>query len=193
MSFEQHMLPHDDATRRRLLEFAAANSPRTSSWYVAETQLRKEQVAEINLARQSFQTFCPRIRKTRRHARRLDQVMAPVFPGYIFVSMDPAMDQWRSINGTLGVKRLLQFDKDVPAAMPQDAMGQLFARCDNGIMARSSDIFAPGKAVRIVSGPFAEMMTSIETLDERGRVRVLLDILGSKTPVTLTFESIEPA
>ena len=63
---------------------------------------------EANLKRQGFEAFCPRFRKTRRHARRIDQVLAPVFPGYIFVHFDRERNQWRAVNGTHGVGQVSQ-------------------------------------------------------------------------------------
>ena len=37
-----------------------------------------------------------------------------------------------------------------------------------------------GETVRITSGPFAECMGRLEHLDDSGRVRVLLDLLGQR-------------
>jgi hypothetical protein len=36
-----------------------------------------------------------------------------------------------------------------------------------------------GKAVRILSGPFADFIGTLEQLDEAGRVQVLLELMGS--------------
>jgi transcriptional antiterminator RfaH len=39
--------------------------------------------------------------------------------------------------------------------------------------------------VRIVAGAFADQLAVIERLDEAGRVRVLLEIVGGQVPVTV--------
>ena len=39
-----------------------------------------------------------------------------------------------------------------------------------------------GQTVRILSGPFAETLCQLDHLDGRGRVRVLLEIMGGKVP-----------
>ena len=62
--------------------------PAAPAWYVVETLPRAELVAQSHLQRQSFGCFFPQFEKTRRHARRVDRVLAPVFPGYVFVRFD---------------------------------------------------------------------------------------------------------
>jgi transcriptional antiterminator NusG len=52
----------------------------------------------------------------------------------------------------------------------------------------------PGQMVRIVSGPFAEFMGAIDTVDEdKGKVRVMVSFFGRETPVELDFLQVEKA
>lgn len=147
-------------------------------WYVAETQPRKEPLAAEHLARQNFEFFLPRIRKTRRHARKFDTVLAPLFAGYIFVRFDREQANWRSINGTFGVRRLICGEGGMLKPMPDGVVSQLQARCPSGIFETAIDALVPGDRVRITAGPFAEFIAEVRSLDERGRVALLLDILG---------------
>lgn len=59
------------------------------NWYAVYTQAGKERFALQNLANQGFEAYLPSYRKRRRHARRVDTVLAPLFPRYLFVRMDP--------------------------------------------------------------------------------------------------------
>ncbi len=162
-------------------------------WYVAETCARMETQAQQHLERQGFVNFCPRFRKTRRHARRMEQVLAPVFPGYLFVRFDPQRDPWRSINGTTGVKRLIGGTGSRPRSMPAPAMQALLARCSGDVISGLFTALVPGQPVRMLSGPFANLLAQVEHCDERGRVRVLLDILGGAMPVTVRANEVGPA
>jgi transcription antitermination factor NusG len=47
--------------------------------------------------------FLPLREKTWRHAHRIEVRRVPFFPGYLFVALDLDHDQWRSVNGTIGV------------------------------------------------------------------------------------------
>ena len=85
-------------------------------WYVAMTAPRKERIAEINLANQGFRAFLPRQLATRRHADKFRTALAPVFPRYLFVIVDLERARWRSVNGTIGVQRLIA-DAERPIAV----------------------------------------------------------------------------
>ena len=76
-------------------------------WYAVHTLPFAEARAEGQLHRQGFRTFQPKRHKTVRHARRLSTVEAPYFPRYLFIVLDLARHQWRSVNGTFGVSRLV--------------------------------------------------------------------------------------
>jgi transcriptional antiterminator RfaH len=162
-------------------------------WYVAETLPAREDLAIQNLRRQSFQSFCPRFRKVRRHARRQHTVLAPLFPGYVFVRMDPERHAWRSINGTFGVRALICGDRLRPSALPDAAMHQILSRCEDEVVRHLLVEPIPGQTVQIVSGPFADRLASIETLDGKGRVRVLLDLLGTECSVWTDLSAVAPA
>ena len=76
-------------------------------WYAVHTQPQAEGKAEFNLRRQGFEVYCPRLRKQRRHARRIDTVLTPLFPRYLFTALDVDEQPWRAINGTFGVVHLV--------------------------------------------------------------------------------------
>ena len=76
-------------------------------WFVAMTAPRKERLAATQLDNQHYRSFLPLQLETRRHARKFTTVLAPVFPRYLFVILDVDRQRWRSVNGTLGVQRLI--------------------------------------------------------------------------------------
>lgn len=169
---------------------APVSSP--ASWYVIETLPRLELCAQENLVRQGFSCFLPKMRKIRRHARRADEVLVPLFPGYAFVQFNPELHTWRSINGTRGVRRIVGPDSTRPQAVPRAAMQALLDRCVDGIVGPSEPTLSPGMPVRLVSHAFADHLATIEHLDDRGRVSVLLDILGRATRLRVSARNISP-
>jgi transcription antitermination factor NusG len=50
-----------------------------------------------------------------------------------------------------------------------------------------------GDAVKVVGGPFADLVGTLERLDASGRVRVLLDLLGRSVSVMMSSQVIAPA
>jgi len=98
-------------------------------WYVIYTHAHGEDKALANLKHQGFEVFRPRYRKTRRHARKVETVLRPMFPRYMFVELDLERDQWRSINGTFGVGCIF-CQGDVPLAVPEGIVEGIRARED---------------------------------------------------------------
>src|SRR5258707_8208915 len=100
-----------------------------SRWYVAQTHPRAEAKAAEQLNRQGFHVYLPRFLKRRRHARRIETVAAPLFPRYLFVTVDMMCQRWRSIHSTIGVSRLV-CNGDDPVPVADDVIETLRARED---------------------------------------------------------------
>jgi transcriptional antiterminator RfaH len=161
-------------------------------WYAVQCLSNRETGAAAHLENQDFPVFLPRRRKTRRHARRIETVLAPFFPGYLFVTLDLSRDRWRSVNGTYGVARLVM-QGEAPAPVPAGVVEGLQQCCDDEGAIHWQGEIKPGQRVQIVDGALTELVGQLERLDSLGRVRVLLDILGRQTPILLPRESIVSA
>jgi transcriptional antiterminator RfaH len=160
-------------------------------WYLVHTRPNNERKAELNLQAQGFKTFLPQLEKTVRHARRLATVRRPLFARYLFVSLDIARDRWISINGTVGVVRLIAQNAR-PQAVPFGIVETLLAHSDEGLT-RLDHALAQGQRVRILSGPLADFTATITRLDARRRVDVLLEIMGSAVSVSVDRRVLAPA
>ena len=159
-------------------------------WYVAAVKPGCEDAAERHLARQGFESFTPRCRKTVRHARRLIERHVPLFPGYVFVAFDIADCPWRSVNGTFGVRSLVMAGER-PTPVPPGLVEHFIEMTDSsGLMAAE---LRPGQRVEILSGPFAQLVGTIERLDGKGRVCVLLRLLNGESPVLMDRSALWPA
>ena len=159
------------------------------TWFLAQLKPNSAQIAETNLRRQGFRTFLPLEVGTRKARGKFATVERPVFPGYIFVAFDVASGSWRAINSTSGVTRLVSFGKD-PAPVPLDLVSQLLLRCDESGKLLPPKPLQPGDRVRVMSGPFAEVVAEIESLAPDRRVWVLLDIMGGQARVALGADQV---
>lgn len=161
-------------------------------WFVARALAHQENRAELNLHRLGFRSFIPRLRRTVRHARQLRDTLRPLFPGYVFVVIDLSKQRWRTINGTFGVASLIM-GAEQPRPAPPGVVEGLVASCEAGRAVVLDDSLEIGQRVRIVSGPFAETLCRLAHLDDHGRVRVLLEIMGMEVPAQLDRAAIAPA
>ena len=161
-------------------------------WFLVHTQPKSERKAEMHLGAQSFRTHLPTIQKTIRHARQLRTIRAPLFPRYLFLILDPQRDRWLSVQSTVGVSSLITCD-DRPIAVPQGIVETLIENTDEANLTLFNRGLVAGQSVRILRGPFADFVGTLERLDEGGRVRVLLDMMGTAVPVALGRSAICPA
>ncbi|WP_202380044.1 transcription termination/antitermination protein NusG [Mesorhizobium sp. 131-2-5] len=153
-------------------------------WYVAGVLQGRESVAERHLRRQGFASFVPRGERTVRHARQLSTRAAAYFPGYMFVAFDVTQQRWRSVNGTIGISSLIM-QGDRPSPVPLGLVERFIALTGTDGLLDFSGGLKPGSLVRIVSGPFAELIGRLERLDSTGRARVLVSIMNGEIPVDL--------
>jgi transcriptional antiterminator RfaH len=159
-------------------------------WYVVNTLPHQELRALANLHRQGFAAWLPAFRKGRRHARRVDSVVTPLFPGYLFMHLDVATARWRSINGTFGVIKLLCHG-ELPAPVPTGLVDELLAKRDSeGLVRLPLRQFARGEAVRVAEGPFADLVGIYEGMSGRDRVVLLLSLLGREVKATVPMAGL---
>jgi transcriptional antiterminator RfaH len=163
-------------------------------WYAVQTQSHGERKAAFHLERQGFAIYLPQYLKRRRHARRVELVRTPLFPRYLFVGIDMALQRWRSINGTIGVSRLVCNGED-PATVPPDVIAHLKDRegADGLIRLDLRPRFAPGDKIRVLDGVFEACLGLFEGITDNERVAILLDLLGRKVRVKLDAAAIAAA
>ena len=170
------------------------NENLADSWYAVRTQPRAELRAFQHLKFQGYEVYLPRYLKRRRHARKFDIIAAPLFPRYLFVAVNAAMQRWRSIHSTVGVSQLVCIG-DQPATVSQDVVENLRQREDKDgyIQLPKQSSFVRGEKIRIVHGVFLNTLGLFENMTDGERVSVLLDLLGRKVRVVIDVEAVTAA
>ena len=160
-------------------------------WFVVHTHPNSEQVTKQNLERQGFNTYFPVYRRQIRHSRKTKSVLAPLFPRYVFVFLDPESPGWSRIKFTRGVSKIVCFGEK-PAKVPQLVVDGLRERenTDGLFSFGFGERFLPGEQVNIVSGLFGNQSGKVEKLTGAERVLVLLNILGKKIKLNTPLDHI---
>lgn len=155
-------------------------------WHLLLCKPNQNHIAFRNLERLGFDVFMPRHTVQSRWRGRLRQELRPVFSGYVFLSRggsDQNLSQARSVPG---VASFIGFGSTGPAIVPPGIVAGLMSRCDqDGCLTQPADDFKIGDRIRIVSGPFADFVTSVEHIDPDRRLHVLLELLGRQTKVLI--------
>ena len=163
-------------------------------WVVVHTQPCKESIAQQHLIDQGFDAYLPKFKKTRRHARKVEVVLAPLFPRYLFVSIDLEVDQWRKVQGTRGVSYLIVTDNR-PAVVSSKIVQNLKSQEneDGLVPVESLMAFTKGDRVRVLDGPFTDYLAIFKNMDDKQRVQLLLTCLGREVSVSLPSYAVEAA
>jgi transcriptional antiterminator RfaH len=163
-----------------------------SVWAVVNTQPHREHIALENLARQGFRAYCPQIRKRVAHARRVHEVLRPLFPGYLFVNVSLHQQRWRPILSTLGVRTLVRFGEQ-PALLEDGFIQNIKSREIDGAIVRPARAYQVGQKVRVAGGAFDGLVATIIEMDEKDRLVVLMSLLNRQVKATVTATMVVPA
>ena len=114
------------------------------------------------------------------------QVERKLFPGYVMIKMIVTDDSWYVVRNTRGCTGFVG-----PASKPVPLTDQEVASL--GIGKRSVEVaYSIGDLVNIIDGPLTGFQGEVDEIDtEQNSVRVMISMLGRKTPVELELNQIE--
>lgn len=169
--------------------------PENARWYVVHTYSGhenkvatnlKQRIETMKLADKIFEIIVPTRNTVQVKHGKKSEIKEKIFPGYILVKMVLEDASWLAVRTTQGVTAFVGAgnkptsisDKEVAAIMKFMVMEA----------PKYKTSFSVGEAVKIVDGPFADFLGSIESIDEeKGKLKVLVSIFGRETPVELDF------
>jgi transcriptional antiterminator RfaH len=160
-------------------------------WYVVHTRPNSESKADVNLRRQGFSTYLPRYQRQIKHARKVEVVTRPLFPRYLFVELDLAHDQWRSIQSTFGISQIVLAGGQ-PQALPDGVVAAIRAReAEDGYVKIGLPAgLKPGSRIRLLDGAFADATGILEQVSDERRVAILLSLLGREVRMFVPAVSV---
>lgn len=169
--------------------------PDGARWYVVHTYSGhenkvsanlKQRIETQNLTHKIFDIVVPtRNIVTVKHGKKEEQ-KEKIFPGYILVKMVLDDDTWLAVRTTQGVTAFVGVgNKPTPISEKEVDAIRKFMQME---APKYKTTFSVGEAVKIVDGPFADFLGTIDSIDEeKGKLKVLVSIFGRETPVELDF------
>ena len=167
-------------------------SPRSqlaTRWVAINTHSHQERIAVENLARQQFNVYCPTELRRVRHARRVQDVARPLFPGYVFAEVAPDVTLWRSILSTYGVRALIRYG-DRPAFVEAGFIEALRAREVDGVITKPITPYKVGQEIRLNGGPFDGFIATIVEMNEKDRLVLLMRLLSQDVRMRVSTASV---
>jgi transcription antitermination factor NusG len=160
--------------------------------YVLIVDPNREHIAVEGLNRRGIDAYTPSLWRRQRGPRNtIRHVRRPMFPCYAFVALRAGYEDWLAVEAVPGVWRFLNVDGR-PAWLPAEAIEAirdqelaLDALYKSQANAGPAGCFSIGQDVRARIGPYSDVLARIERFDERGRVVVLMNMLGASREVTV--------
>ncbi len=164
----------------------------TDPWIVINTNPHRERLVLENLQRQALNAYCPMIRRHRSHARRVESVLRPLFPGYLFVQANADLKRWHPLQSTHGVRTVVRTGEDPSFITDAFIAGLRMREVDGAIVVRRPPIRSARRSGSS-GGPFDGFIATILDLDEKDRLLVLLDVMHRGIKIKLNGEMVMPA
>jgi len=162
-------------------------------WYVVKTKPRQEEIAKTHLENQNFETYLPYLTVNKRRQGKWQRVREVLFPGYLFIHVDTAVQTVAPVRSTLGVSGLVRFGNQLLPV--EDSLIQCIKNQEEGVAAAAPEAaaqFQAGEKVAILNGPFAGVTAAFHMAKSSDRVMVLIKILGGEKLIAIDVNSLQP-
>ena len=162
-------------------------------WYILSVKPRQEDIAKKNLEGLGAETYLPLYKKKKKINKIKAEVIAPLFPGYLFCRFD-FEKQYQMVRYTRGVKRVLGTRQSL-WVMNEDRIDDIRNREEDGLVkmkAREEERFEPGASIVVDEGAFDGWEGIFyEDLPDEKRAVILLTNVNFTTKLTLPKEYLK--
>ncbi len=166
-----------------------------AAWYVINTysgheykviEALKTRIKTMGLENQIFQAIVPIQPKMVIRRGQKVKSQEKTFPGYVLIQMSLSDDSWITVRTTQGVTGFIGVENK-PQAISQAEVDKILNQTQED-KPKYETPFAIGDVVKITSGPFADFVGTIDSIDqEKGKIRCLVSFFERETPVELDF------
>lgn len=167
--------------------------PQKKNWYVLHTysgyedavaKNLKQRIESLGMDDKIFNVLVPKEKKIRIKDGKRKVIEEKIYPGYVLVEMIVTDDSWYVVRNTPNVTGFIGAGT-TPIPVSLEEIENLKKRM--GVETPQFKIdFKSGDPVKIIDGPFKDFDGKVSEIDEeRGKIKVLVNMFGRDTPVEL--------
>lgn len=172
---------------------------KNAKWYVVHTysghelkvaEQLKIRIASMHVDGKIFQAVIPAQDKIQVKKGQKKTIKEKILPGYMLIKMIVDDQSWLAVRTTPGVTAFIGSVGKRPTPIPEREVETIMKFMEVKAP-KFKSTFSSGEAVKIVDGPFADFLGTVDHIDEsRGKLSVLVSIFGRETPVELDFAQV---
>ncbi|HXK32318.1 MAG: transcription termination/antitermination protein NusG [Candidatus Nealsonbacteria bacterium RBG_13_38_11] len=163
------------------------------NWYVLHTysgyedavaKALKQRVESLGMEDKIFNVIVPKEKKIKIKNGKRKTIEEKIYPGYVLVEMIVTDDSWYVVRNTPNVTGFVGAGTTpVPVSVEEiETLKKRIAGDEPHFKIEAK----PGDLVKIIDGPFKDFDGKVSEVDEeRGKVKVLVNMFGRDTPVEL--------
>lgn len=165
------------------------------NWYVIHTYSGyedqvadnlKQRIESMGMQDKIFDVMVPTEKSVEMKGGKRKILEKKIFPGYVLVEMVVLEDSWYVVRNTPNVTGFIGFGTR-PTPISDEEVKRLKRKMGEEMPKFKID-FKMGDQVKITDGPFKDFDGIVDGLDEqKGKIKVLVNMFGRETPVTLDF------
>jgi len=169
------------------------------NWYVVHTYSGYEQRTKANLDHRIesmdvqdkiSQVVVPTEDEVEIKGGQKRTVARKILPGYMLVQMKMDEESWYVVRNTPGVTGFVAAGNR-PVPLEEEEVEKILSRMKTAVP-KIKIGFSTGENVRIVDGPFAEFIGTVDEINlEKGKVRLMVSFFGRETPIELDLSQVQ--
>jgi len=157
-------------------------------WYAAFVKTGEEERVKARLEyrfKDGLRFLFPKRRLRERKNGQWNDVLRPLFPGYILINGPLGVEEYYKFKKVPGFWRLLSGEGGL-VSIPQREIEFIDRLMENGEVIGPSSLYREGGRVRVIDGPLTGMEGRIVKIDNRkGRAKVIITFLNEDRLVDL--------
>jgi len=167
--------------------------PQEKNWYVIHTysgyedavaKNLKQRIESLGMEDKIFNVIVPKEKKIKIKDGKRKVVEEKIYPGYVLVEMIVTDDSWYVIRNTPNVTGFVGAGT-TPVSVSKEEIDNLKGRMGVEEPHYKIDVKIDD-TVKIIDGPFKDFDGKVSEIDEeRGKIKVLVNMFGRDTPVEL--------
>ena len=170
-------------------------------WYVAKTatgqenkvaKALREGIVNHKVTQYFSKILVPEESVTSHLGGKKRTIKKKFFPGYVLIKMIMNEKTWHLVKNTDKIAGFIGGTPTKPQPITDEEAAYMMGQSNKGSRRSRTIIdFNEGDQVKVIEGPFASFVGTIETVNEKGKVKVNVSIFGRPTPVELEFSQVE--
>lgn len=170
-------------------------------WFIAKTmtgqenkvvKALKERVVNFKCTEYFSEILAPEESVTTNVGGKKRTIKKKYFPGYVLIKMIMNDNTWHLVKDTDKITGFVGGSKDKPQPISDEEAAYMTNQAKEGFKRTKSSIdFTEGESVKVIEGPFASFVGTVEAVNEKGKLRVSVSIFGRPTPVELETSQVE--